>query len=121
MDILFNILAFILVVGSLEQAVPSKMDVSLPKVPKQLTAIVHEERKIEIVMDLVGKITVNDEILTEEQLIQLIQLRSNEVEAVIIWADRELAYEKVVSLLASVQEGGGAKVRLAVLPHLGIE
>jgi biopolymer transport protein ExbD len=120
-DILFNILAFILVVGSLEQAAPSRMDVSLPRVPEQSTAIAMEERKLEIVMDRLGKIRVNDQEVTKEQLIQIIQLRGNETETVIIWADRNLAYEKVVSLLASVQAGGGAKVRLAVLPGLSVD
>lgn len=116
-DVLFNTLAFILVVGSLERATPSRLKVELPR-PRLTAAAADRVAELAVVLDQMGRLQVEGMIVDDREFVRLLRRRPAAGKAVVIWADRRLPYERVIEVLALVQGGGSeGRVRLAVLPR----
>lgn len=115
-DLFFNLLAFMLVVGSLEQAAPAHLQVELPR-PRMTAA--HEEigQELKIVLDKEEHMRANGRLVSEAELAGIIRQSPSARIATVIWADRRLPYERVVAILALVRESGGRRIKLAVLPE----
>ena len=113
-DVFFNLLAFILIVGSLEKALPSRLDVELPR-PAMAAAPLRAESALEVILDRNGHLRVGSRSVTQDDLAQMIRGLQPAAKPIVLWADRRLPYEQVVALLALVQKNGGKHVRLAVL------
>ena len=69
-----------------------------------------------VVMNQQGQILLKNQNTTLEQLAQqvVVYLNKNPKGAVVLRADRKLAYEKVVQVLGAIQDVGGDRVSLAI-------
>ncbi|HHZ20478.1 MAG TPA: biopolymer transporter ExbD [Firmicutes bacterium] len=114
-DIFFNILAFVLVVGSLEQAVPQELRVDLPRTAPIAEKMQDSNNLLHIVLDRQGVIRLNNRIIPKERLAEALKQELAGRMETVIWADRQVPYEDVVQLMALVRDNGGAKITLAVL------
>lgn len=114
LDVLMTVLTFFIVVSmtlTLQTGVdidlPSKDNVALPeKTPEPLV----------VKLDAQGQLAVNAQPLGSDQLQSLLQtyLRANPKGTVVLQANQQLPYEKVVQLLTEMKAVGGDRVSLAV-------
>lgn len=114
-DVLFNLLAFFLVFAALKWAAPTSLGVDLPQTPS-LESTVRNKQELKIVMDGKGHVRIDGKIIPDPRLASILNSRQTEKTVTVIWADKDLPYEKVVNLLSLVRMNGGRHVRLAVLP-----
>lgn len=115
-DVVFNLLAFVLLVGSLETDVPERLGVEIPRAPVVSASSVDHQRKIVIRMDVAGKVWIRERNISDTELAEVLRKLHTTNISTEIWADRRIAYERVVRLLALVRENGGNHVKLMVLP-----
>lgn len=114
-DIFFNVLAFVLVVGSLEQTVPQELQVDIPRTPPIMGKINDSENLLHIVLDRQRSIRLNDRVIPLEKLAETLRRKQMDQTETMIWADRQVPYEEVIRLLTLVRENGGVRIKLAVL------
>lgn len=111
-DILLNLLAFILVVGSLERTSPAQLGLELPR--PRLNERGAIEHGLAITLDRDGRLWLEGVRIERKDLAEAVRARRGGT--AILRADRRLPYELVVEILALIGENGGGRVRLAVLP-----
>lgn len=114
-DVLFTLLAFFLVFAALKWAAPTSLGVDLPRTASMESAV-RNKQELQIVMNGKGIIRIDGRIVPDGRLAEVLRHRQTERMVTVIWADKKLPYEKVVTLLSIVRMNGGRHVRLAVLP-----
>jgi biopolymer transport protein ExbD len=111
-DIIFLLLIFFMVATVLKDAT-RRLDVQLPESPSGEAA---ETRPLTIEMAADGALSLNGEVITEEQLeerLRAVGAASNQ-QAVIVKADKRLAYGKVIEVMGLCQAAGLSDIAVAV-------
>ncbi|HEX2954592.1 MAG TPA: biopolymer transporter ExbD [Bacillota bacterium] len=114
-DVLFNLLAFFLIFAALKWAVPSSLGVDLPHTPSG-EGLLRNKGKITVVMNDKGSVQIEGRTVPDSRLALVLHRLQSDKTTTVIWAARDLRYEKVITLLSIVRANGGRRVRLAVLP-----
>lgn len=115
MDVILTILTFFIVVSMTLTTQQGTVDLTLPS-----TESGTNQQKIAdplvISLNQKGELFLGSQTVSETQLIQPIQayLQKNPQGVVILKADKNLSYEKVVKLLGTMQDIGGDRVSLAI-------
>ncbi|HEX9871794.1 MAG TPA: biopolymer transporter ExbD [Candidatus Tectomicrobia bacterium] len=110
-DIIFLLLIFFMVATVLKDST-RRLDVQLPEARSGQAPEAH---RLTIEMAAEGAMSLNGEVVTQEQLEQ--QLRSTSVEeqrSVVIKADKRLAYGKVIEVMGLCQGVGITDIAVAV-------
>ena len=111
-DIIFLLLIFFMVATVLKDST-RRLDVQLPEASSGRAP---EERRLTIEMAAEGSMSLNGEVVTQEELEQ--QLRSTSVleeqQSVVIKADKRLAYGKVIEVMGLCQGVGISDIAVAV-------
>jgi biopolymer transport protein ExbD len=110
-DIIFLLLIFFMVATVLKDSA-RRLDVQLPEAPSGQTA---QARQLTIEMGADGSMTLNGELVTQEQLEQALQPPGTpEQRSVIIRADKRLSYGRVIEVMGLCQGAGIADIAVAV-------
>lgn len=110
-DIIFLLLIFFMVATVLKDSV-RRLDVQLPEAQSGQTS---EPRRLTIEMGADGSISLNGELVTQEQLEQELQTTGTEEQrSVIIRADKRLSYGRVIEVMGLCQGSGIADIAVAV-------
>ena len=115
-DVLFNLLAFFLVFAALKWAAPVTLGVDLPRTV-QTGEAVENRRELQVVLDNKGSVRIDGRPVPDARLAEELRRRQNKNTVTVIWADKDLPYQRVIALLSVVRLNGGRRVRLAVLPE----
>jgi biopolymer transport protein ExbD len=111
-DIIFLLLIFFMVATVLKDS-SRRLDVQLPEARSGQAA---EVRRLKIEMAADGAISLNGDLVTQEQLEHLLQ-PTGETEgqrSVVIEADKRLIYGKVIEVMGLCQAAGIADIAVAV-------
>ena len=111
-DIIFLLLIFFMVATVLKDST-RRLDVQLPEARSGQAA---EARRLTIEMAADGTMSLNSELVTQEQLEQQLQ-PTGETEgqrSVVIKADKRLAYGNVIEIMGLCQAAGIADIAVAV-------
>ena len=111
-DIIFLLLIFFMVATVLKDST-RRLDVQLPEAR---SGQAFEARRLTIEMAADGAISLNGELVTQEQLEQQLQPTgvAEELRSVVIKADKRLAYGKVIEIMGLCQGTGIADIAVAV-------
>ena len=111
-DIIFLLLIFFMVATVLKDST-RRLDVQLPEVRSGQAA---EARRLTVEMAADGAISLNGELVTQEQLEQQLQptAAAEGPQSVVIKADKRLAYGKVVEVMGLCQGAGIVDIAVAV-------
>ena len=114
MDVILTVLTFFIIV-SMTLTSFQAVDVPLPSTDKG----VNKEKPIDPIivgMNRQGQILMNNTTVTDTQLAQLIvaYLQKNPKGTVVLKADKQVTYEKVVQVLGTLRDIGGDRVSLAI-------
>lgn len=115
MDVILTILTFFIVVSMTLTAQQGTVDLTLPSTESG-TSQQNVADPLVISLNQKGQLFLGSQPVSETQLIQPIQayLQKNSQGAVILKADKNLPYEKVVKLLGTMRDIGGDRVSLAI-------
>jgi biopolymer transport protein ExbD len=111
-DIIFLLLIFFMVATVLKDST-RRLDVQLPEARSGQAT---EARRLTIEMAADGALSLNGELVTQEQLERQLQPTgaAEEPRSVVIKADKRLAYGKVVEVMGLCQASGIADIAVAV-------
>jgi biopolymer transport protein ExbD len=110
-DIIFLLLIFFMVATVLKDST-RRLDVQLPEARSGQTT---EAQRLTIEMAADGTMSLNGELITQEQLEQQLQPVGADVQrSVIIKADKRLSYGKVIEIMGLCQASGIADIAVAV-------
>jgi biopolymer transport protein ExbD len=110
-DIIFLLLIFFMVATVLKDST-RRLDVQLPQARSGQTA---EARHLTIEMAADGSLSLNGELVTQEQLEQHLQPTGADGQrSVVIEADKRLLYGRVIEIMGLCQAGGIADISVAV-------
>jgi biopolymer transport protein ExbD len=111
-DIIFLLLIFFMVATVLKDST-RRLDVQLPEARSGQAT---EARRLTIEMAADGAISLNGELVTQEQLEQRLQpaVGTEGQSSVVIKADKRLAYGKVVEVMGLCQASGIGDIAVAV-------
>ncbi len=114
MDVIMTILTFFIIV-SMTLTSFQAVDVPLPSTDKGVS----KEKPVEpmiVGMNKQGQILLGTQQVTETQLAQQIvtYLGKNPKGSVVLKADKDVQYEKVVQMLGTLRDVGGDRVSLAI-------
>jgi biopolymer transport protein ExbD len=110
-DIIFLLLIFFMVATVLKDST-RRLDVQLPEARSGQTA---EAQRLTIEMAADGAMSLNGELITQEQLEQQLRPAGDEAQrSVIIKADKRLSYGKVIEIMGLCQASGIADIAVAV-------
>ncbi|MBW4694798.1 MAG: biopolymer transporter ExbD [Lyngbya sp. HA4199-MV5] len=114
MDVILTVLTFFIIV-SMTLTSFQAVDVPLPSTDKGIS----KEKPIEpiiVAMNRQGQVLMNNAPVTDTQLAQLIvtYLQKNPKGTVVLKADKQVTYEKVVQVLGTLRDIGGDRVSLAI-------
>lgn len=114
MDVILTVLTFFIIV-SITLTSFQAVDVPLPSTDKGIS----KEKPVDpiiIGLNRQGQVLMNKTTVTDTQLAQLIvtYLQKNPKGTVVLKADKEVAYEKVVKVLGTLRDIGGDRVSLAI-------
>lgn len=114
MDVIMTILTFFIIV-SMTLTSFQAVDVPLPSSEKGISKEPPVEPLV-IGMNKQGQVLVNNQPATETQLAQQVVsfLEKNPKSSVVLKADKDVQYEKVVQVLGTLRDVGGDRVSLAV-------
>lgn len=115
MDVIMTILTFFIVVSMTLTNFQSVKDVALPSA-EQGTSSDRPVDPLVVGVDRQGQTIVNNVTVNETQLAQQVvtYFQSNPKGTVVLKADKQLAYEKVVQVLGTLRDVGGDRVSLAI-------
>jgi len=115
MDVIMTILTFFIIVSMTLSGNNNALKVTLPKADAPNTT---EKLPDPLIIGLAnsGQTSIGDKVLSEDELIPQIQtyLAQNPQGAVLLKADRKVAYEQLAQLLGKMQKVGGDRVSLAI-------
>ena len=114
MDVILTVLTFFIIV-SMTLTSFQAVDVPLPSTDKG----VNKEKPVDPIivgMNRQGQILMNNTTVSDVQLAQLVvaYLQKNPKGTVVLKADKEVTYEKVVKVLGTLRDIGGDRVSLAI-------
>jgi biopolymer transport protein ExbD len=114
MDVILTVLTFFIIV-SMTLTSFQAVNVPLPSTDKGVS----KEKPVDpiiIGMNRQGQVLMNNTTVTDTQLAQLIvtYLQKNPKGTVVLKADKEVTYEKVVKVLGTLRDIGGDRVSLAI-------
>lgn len=111
-DIVFLLLIFFMVATVLKDST-RRLDVQLPE---SRSAEVAESRPLTIEMAADGAMSLNGEVIIQEQLEERIRAAgaAHRQQAVIVKADKRLAYGKVIEVMGVCQAAGISDIAVAV-------
>ena len=114
MDVILTVLTFFIIV-SMTLTNFQAVNVPLPSTDKGIS----KEKPVDPIivgMNRQGQILMNNTTVTDTQLAQLIvtYLQKNPKGTVVLKADKEVTYEKVVKVLGTLRDIGGDRVSLAI-------
>lgn len=118
MDVLMTILTFFIIVSMTLTSQQSVIDVTLPN-----SDVGANEQKnpdpLVVGLNQQGQTSLGSQVVSPDQLATQIAsyLNSNPQGAVILKADSQLPYQKVVKLLGTMRDIGGDRVSLAIESH----
>ncbi|HEY9604670.1 MAG TPA: biopolymer transporter ExbD [Allocoleopsis sp.] len=118
MDVLMTILTFFIIVSMTLTSQQSVIDVTLPN-----SDVGANEQKnpdpLVVGLNQQGQTSLGSQVVSQDQLATQIAsyLNSNPQGAVILKADSQLPYQKVVKLLGTMRDIGGDRVSLAIESH----
>ncbi len=112
-DVLFILLAFLLVFGSLERAAPDRLAVDLPRAG---AGTANNGRELAVVLNHDGKLWAAGQLIDRPGLAAMVRAGHGSGLIVVVYADRNLPIGQVVTLLTLIRENGGDRASLAVLP-----
>lgn len=113
MDVIMTILTFFIIVSmslsdfqSVSVPLPNTDKASKEKLPDPLVVAMNKQ----------GQLSLRNQPINQDQLSQQVvaYLQKNPKGAVVLRADKQLTYEKVVQVFSAVQQVGGDRVSLAV-------
>lgn len=113
MDVIMTILTFFIIISmtlsdfqSVNVPLPSTDKSSKEKLPEPLILVMNKQ----------GQMSLRNQPVSQDQLAQQVvtYLQKNPKGAVVLRADKQLTYEKVVQVFSAVQQVGGDRVSLAV-------
>ncbi|MBD2073297.1 biopolymer transporter ExbD [Phormidium sp. FACHB-592] len=116
MDVLMAVLTFFIVI-SMTLTTQQSVDVTLPTADKGAKELKLPDPLI-VGLTRQGQMTVGNSPVTQDQLAtQMVEyLNKNPQGAIVLKADNQLAYQKVVQVLGTMQAIGGERVSLAIDP-----
>jgi biopolymer transport protein ExbD len=110
-DIIFLLLIFFMVATVLKDST-RRLDVQLPEARSGQTT---EAQPLTIEMAADGTMSLNGELIRQEELEQQLQPAGNDAQrSVIIKADKRLSYGKVIEIMGLCQAAGIADIAVAV-------
>ncbi|HEY9640193.1 MAG TPA: biopolymer transporter ExbD [Coleofasciculaceae cyanobacterium] len=115
MDVLMTVLTFFILISMTLTGQQQALNVTLPDTQNGATNVKSADPLI-VTLDNQGKLGVQSKVVTEAELIQQMQtyLTQNPQGAVLLKADRKVAYEQLAKLLGTLQKVGGERVSLAI-------
>jgi biopolymer transport protein ExbD len=110
-DIIFLLLIFFMVATVLKDST-RRLDVQLPEARSGQTS---EAQRLTIEMAADGEMSLNGELISQEELEQQLQSAGDDAQrSVIIKADKRLSYGKVIEIMGLCQAAGIADIAVAV-------
>ncbi|HEY9729160.1 MAG TPA: biopolymer transporter ExbD [Chroococcales cyanobacterium] len=115
MDVLMTILTFFIIVSMTLTSQQSVIDVTLPSAD----AGANEQKNpdpLVVALNQQGQTSLSSQVVSQDQLAQQIvqYLNSNPQGAVVLKADSQLPYQKVIKVLGTMRDIGGDRVSLAI-------
>jgi biopolymer transport protein ExbD len=115
MDVLMTVLTFFIIVSMTLTGGQKGVNVALPSAGKGVSQQ-KTPNALVVVLDSEEQLFLDNQQISEEQLSEPMKayLQQHPDGAVILKADRQLSYEKVVQLLGKMRDIGGDRVSLAI-------
>lgn len=115
MDVIMTILTFFIIVSMTLTNRQNAVNVTLPSTGSGLSEQKSPDPLV-VSIDSQGQLFLGKDAITEAQLVEPMQayLQKNPQGAVVLNADRKLAYEQVVQVLGKMRDIGGDRVSLAI-------
>jgi biopolymer transport protein ExbD len=115
MDVLMTVLTFFIIVSMTLTGGQNGVNVTLPSAGKGVSQQ-KTPNALVVVLDSKEQLFLDNQQISEEQLSEPVKayLQQHPDGAVILKADRQLSYEKVVQLLGKMRDIGGDRVSLAI-------
>jgi biopolymer transport protein ExbD len=116
MDVVMTILTFFIIVSMTLTSQQSAVNIALPSANKGTSPQDTSKEPLIVGLDGQRQLIVGDKPVTEAELAQqmLSYLSKNPQGAVVLKADKNLAYEQVVQVLGKMRDVGGDRVSLAI-------
>ena len=117
MDVILTVLTFFIIISMTLTGQQQSVDITLPStdagastspVPDPLVVALNQQGQVLLDNQLVGDVQLSQQMQT--------YLVQNSKGAVILKADRQIPYEKVVQVLGKMRDIGGDRVSLAIDP-----
>lgn len=115
MDVLMTILVFFIIISMTAQINQKAVEISLPAIGSKGESVDQPDPMI-LQLDKQGKLFLEGEPMDQSQIAQAIQqyLGKYPEGAVVLKADYELTYQKIVEVLGAMRDVGGSRVSLAI-------
>lgn len=115
MDVLMTILVFFIIISMTAQINQKAVEISLPTIGSKGESVDQPDPMI-LQLDKQGKLFLEGEPMDQSQIAQAIQqyLGKYPEGAVVLKADYELTYQKIVEVLGAMRDVGGSRVSLAI-------
>jgi biopolymer transport protein ExbD len=116
MDVVMTILTFFIIVSMTLTSAKTVKEVSLPSVDNKNLTTDEPPDPLIVGVNRTGQIVLDDTPVDDVKLAQAVvdYLQKNPKGAVVLKADKNLNYEKVVKAIAVLRDIGGDKVSLAI-------
>ncbi len=116
MDVVMTILTFFIIVSMTLTSAKTVKEVSLPSTDTKSATVEEPAEPFVVGVNRKGQMVVNDEPVDDVKLAQQVveYLQKNPKGSVVLKADKNLNYEKVVQAIAVLRDVGGDKVSLAI-------
>jgi biopolymer transport protein ExbD len=116
MDVVMTILTFFIIVSMTLTSAKTVKEVSLPSVDNKNATTEEPTEPLVVGVNRTGQMIVDDQPVDDMKLAQQVvdYLQKNPKGSVVLKADKNLNYEKVVQAIAVLRDVGGDKVSLAI-------
>jgi biopolymer transport protein ExbD len=116
MDVVLTILTFFIIMTMTMSNAKTVKEVSLPSVDNKNATTEEPAAPLIVGVNRTGQMVLNDEPVDDVKLAQAVvdYLQKNPKGSVVLKADKNLNYEKVVKAIAVLRDVGGDKVSLAI-------
>ncbi len=116
MDVVLTILTFFIIMTMTMSNAKTVKEVSLPSVDNKSATTEEPATPLIVGVNRTGQMILNDQPVDDVKLAQAVvdYLQKNPKGSVVLKADKNLNYEKVVQAIAVLRDVGGDKVSLAI-------
>jgi biopolymer transport protein ExbD len=114
MDVMMTVLTFFIIVA-MTLTTQRSFNVRLPSTQAAADST-QQSDPLTVELNLKGQILISNRLQTQSEMLQQMQqyLAKNREGAIVLQADRQLAYQQVIDLLAVMRQVGGERVSLAI-------